>query len=97
MVSTGGSDYSIFSCTCIQTKEAKSNTWPFNNAMQWCNSHDDLENIILDHFGSIFSSSKPSPEIIDAVLQRVQPKVSKRMNDSLMRTYSAFEVTQALN
>ncbi|XP_071939093.1 uncharacterized protein [Coffea arabica] len=26
----------------------------FNDAGQWCNSHDDLENIILDHFGAIF-------------------------------------------
>ncbi|XP_027086733.2 uncharacterized protein [Coffea arabica] len=63
----------------------------FNDAGQWCNSHDDLEHIILDHFGSIFSSSKPSPEIIDAVLQRVHPKVSRRINDSLLRTYSTSE------
>ena len=55
-----------------------------NKEGKWYHSHGDLEDIILDHFGNIFSTSQSSNEMINAVLERVQSKVSAQMNNSLL-------------
>ena len=68
----------------------------YNQMGLWCQSHQALDAIILDHFVTIFSTSQPSTEATETVLKRVRVKVTKQMNDSLLRTYYPIKVTKAL-
>ena len=45
---------------------------------------------------NIFSTSQPSNEMINAVLDRVQSKVLTEMNNSLLQLYSSNEINKAL-
>ena len=40
----------------------------FDKNGSWCQSKEELEAIIMEYFGTIFSSSKPTLEAIDAVI-----------------------------
>nr|XP_027118368.1 uncharacterized protein LOC113735569 [Coffea arabica] len=69
----------------------------FDNNGSWCQSQEGLESIIMEHFGTIFSTSQSTSLAIDAVIQRVRGCVSKEMNYCLLRTYTTIEVTKALS
>lgn len=63
---------------------------------QWCKKPEDIKRIIEKHFGELFSTSEPSAEDINIVLERVQPKVSENMNRRLAQPYTGKEVSEAL-
>ncbi|KAH7526808.1 hypothetical protein JRO89_XSUnG0053100 [Xanthoceras sorbifolium] len=53
---------------------------------------EDIQQIISDYFGKLFSSSSPSPSDFDNVLQVVGRKVSNDMNLKLGATFTKEEV-----
>lgn len=66
----------------------------FNDEGLWCTSDAEMEGIVLDYFGKLFSSSNPTlpPDII-GVLPQV---IFDVMNGVLTRAISAEEVLTAL-
>ncbi|KAL3833965.1 hypothetical protein ACJIZ3_008701 [Penstemon smallii] len=62
----------------------------------WCESESEIENTVIDYFQNLFTSARPSDEVISTVLESVRVKVDQQANQSLLRQYSANEVTIAI-
>ncbi|KAL3500127.1 hypothetical protein ACH5RR_039220 [Cinchona calisaya] len=62
-----------------------------NDLDRWCESAEKLEQIGIKHFSKIFELSQPSNGVLGEVITRVQIRVTSRMNDKLIRTFSAYE------
>lgn len=66
----------------------------FNDAGVWCTKDDEMEGIVLDYFGKLFSSSHPTNlSETNGVLPKV---VTDEMNLELTKIISAEEVLCAL-
>ncbi|KAL3497824.1 hypothetical protein ACH5RR_040556 [Cinchona calisaya] len=61
----------------------------------YCEKDTEMEKI-MDYYREIFTSLEPTEEKLSLVIDRVQQKVTKKMNGSLLRPYKAKEVTKAL-
>ncbi|XP_024156142.1 uncharacterized protein LOC112164137 [Rosa chinensis] len=67
----------------------------FNNDGVWCTEDSDLENIVLDYFGTLFSTS--SPKNMDLFTNLFPQVVTGEMNSELVREFGEEEILQALN
>ncbi|KAL3819736.1 hypothetical protein ACJIZ3_005641 [Penstemon smallii] len=63
----------------------------------WCSELVDIERVVVQYFGDIFTSSQPSAEDIKAITNALDRKVDERMNQRLLQRYTAEEVTFALS
>ena len=61
---------------------------------RWKDEPEDVENIILNYFSTIFSTDHP--EDFEASLSAVNSRVSDEMNDFLLREFKEDEVWSAL-
>ena len=61
----------------------------------WCTNETQIENIAVEYFQSLFSSSSPS-EFPD-ILGKIQPSVTDSMNTMLLRDFNREEVDIAIN
>lgn len=79
------------------TKRRKNNTISGleNPDGEWRDTVAEVEKIILDYFGDLFTSTNPSLEFIDDNLANVSPRVTLAMNQQLAMHYSPSEVTSA--
>ncbi|KAK6151882.1 hypothetical protein DH2020_014517 [Rehmannia glutinosa] len=57
---------------------------------------EGIEKIIIDYFGSLFSSSEPLPSDTAQALSRFSPRVSPNMNHRLTEQFSEKEIVKAL-
>lgn len=55
-----------------------------------------VEDVISSYFGKIFTSSRPSPECIEAAFEGVVSKVTPAMNEELIRPFEGEEVKKVL-
>lgn len=55
-----------------------------------------MEEVILDYFGTLFTTTHPSICDIEIALNDVEPKVTQSMNSALCAPFSAEEVKKAL-
>ena len=60
----------------------------------WVEEEDRIGELLNDFYSSLFSSSNPTE--FDAVLDGVEPRVTREMNESLTRPFVASEVQTAL-
>lgn len=51
-----------------------------NQFGEWKDKVEDIEQIIQEYFGTLFQISNPSTELIDEILQNVNPVVTPAMN-----------------
>ena len=58
-------------------------------------SQEGLEQVVVDYFSTLFTSSNSSQ--IDAVIDQVERIVTDEMNESLCRPYTEDEIVQAIN
>ncbi|KAL5576703.1 hypothetical protein UlMin_018402 [Ulmus minor] len=68
----------------------------FNNEGIWFSDSGDVLNIVQDYFQTIFSSSTPSFSDLEVVLSCVRPRVTRDMNEILLRPFSGEDVRKAL-
>ncbi|KAK6144547.1 hypothetical protein DH2020_021367 [Rehmannia glutinosa] len=69
--------------------------WKQRAKFHWT-SQKKIEQIILDHFGSIFTSSSPSDDDISKALGRLTPRISSAQNQTLLEPYTEREIVKAL-
>lgn len=62
----------------------------------WHTDDSMVENIVIDYFQNIFTSSGPSSVDIEPVIESVRVSVSNDMNEFLCSPYSKLEVKDAL-
>lgn len=62
---------------------------------EWKEKPDDIEPIIHNYFGQLFTSS--NPDLRKNVLESFVPCISPEMGQQLSLPYSSIEVTQALS
>lgn len=60
----------------------------------WCTEENQIKNIAVEYYQSLFSSSAPSD--LDEILSKVQPSVTDSMNSLLLRDFSREEVEIAM-
>ena len=60
---------------------------------QWCNTPEDISEIITKYFTHIFSSDCGS---CAAVLQYVKPRITAEQNQSLIEHFSPADVREAI-
>ncbi|KAK2650963.1 hypothetical protein Ddye_018452 [Dipteronia dyeriana] len=58
----------------------------------WRDSREDMEKIISNYFTSIFTTSCPSQNDIDLILEGVQPKISRSLSRFLDSSFSGEEI-----
>ncbi|KAL0453530.1 UNVERIFIED_CONTAM: hypothetical protein Slati_1331100 [Sesamum latifolium] len=51
---------------------------------------------MFEYFSDIFTSDRPSPDILDEVICTISPKVTAQMNDSLCTSFTSLEVEKAI-
>ncbi|KAL3516195.1 hypothetical protein ACH5RR_023097 [Cinchona calisaya] len=61
----------------------------------WCAKDTDTERVVIKHF--IFKSSRTTLEDLDLVIERVQLRITEKMNEELSRQFSTSEVSKALS
>lgn len=66
----------------------------FNEEGVWCNKETDIENIVLQYYGKLFTTS--SPGNVDMFTALFPPVVSDEMNLELIREFEEEEVLKAL-
>lgn len=68
----------------------------FDDNGVWSEEFHDIEDICTVYFSIIFSSTIPSEEHFDAVLQFVDPAASAECNESLLKPFTKEEIHDAL-
>lgn len=68
----------------------------FNDAGTWIEGTRAIEEVISSYFVDLFSSSKPSPEVMDFVCEKVVPRVTESMNAKLLQPFTGEEVQRAV-
>lgn len=63
----------------------------------WQEDREGMANIIQSYFGPLFQTSNPSVELIDEILEIINPRVTTEMNLQLARPYSTEDVSLALS
>ncbi|KAL6205202.1 hypothetical protein ACLB2K_022464 [Fragaria x ananassa] len=66
----------------------------FNEEGVWCNKETDIENVVLQYYGKLFTTS--SPGNVDMFTALFPPVVSDEMNLELIREFEEEEVLKAL-
>ena len=67
----------------------------FNSAGVWCDDDESIEDVVVDYYSNLFTSSNPS-DFDDAV--RVVPRlITPAMNDELVAEIDGAEVLASLN
>lgn len=61
----------------------------------WHEDKGEVEQTILDYFSEIYSTEHPN--INEASLDAVNPRISLEMNNKLLRDFKANEIKRALN
>ncbi|KAL0413773.1 UNVERIFIED_CONTAM: hypothetical protein Sradi_1579000 [Sesamum radiatum] len=61
----------------------------------WRDKEEDIQSILLQHFQSIFASSRPLTANIDEVVATVPTRVTPEMNSQLALSFTTLEVKQA--
>lgn len=46
----------------------------------WCTENSEMAAIVMDYFDSLFTSTNPTANEMEAVLETVEPKVDAHMN-----------------
>lgn len=62
----------------------------------WKTNEADVDRIFIDYFRSIFTSSNPSTEQMDQIVQCTPCKITTRMNVILTASFSRNEIFKAL-
>ncbi|KAK4394535.1 hypothetical protein Sango_1607800 [Sesamum angolense] len=60
----------------------------------WRDKEEDIQTILLQHFRSIFASSRPSVEHIDEVVSSVLTHINPEMDSQLALPFTTIEVKQ---
>ncbi|KAL5854197.1 hypothetical protein ACOSQ4_003999 [Xanthoceras sorbifolium] len=87
---------------CSEVVENAWNDSPSNNGVAGlsrsvrCEKPEEMEGLVSDYFSGLFSSSSPSSEMIDNVIQAVDRRVTPDMNQILLGNFTALEIQQAL-
>ncbi|XP_062089465.1 uncharacterized protein LOC133795999 [Humulus lupulus] len=68
----------------------------FNEGNEWCTSDSEISEITMKFYNSLFTSSSPSKEKIEELLQGVHTSVSDEMNMSLEAPFSLEEIKDAV-
>ncbi|XP_062079895.1 uncharacterized protein LOC133784618 [Humulus lupulus] len=68
----------------------------FNEGDEWCTSDSEISEITMKFYNSLFTSSSPSEEKIEELLQGVHTSVSDEMNMSLEAPFSLEEIKDAV-
>ncbi|XP_062118997.1 uncharacterized protein LOC133832703 [Humulus lupulus] len=68
----------------------------FNDGNEWCTSDSEISEITMKFYNSLFTSSSPSEEKIEELLQGVHISVSDEMNMSLEAPFSLEEIKDAV-
>lgn len=63
---------------------------------QWSEDQGVIENIFLNHFQNLFTSSKPNKDYIEKVLNSVSKRVDSRMNETLIAPFTRHEVKKVV-
>ncbi|KAL3529463.1 hypothetical protein ACH5RR_008785 [Cinchona calisaya] len=69
----------------------------WNSECIWCDKLEKIDDIIQNHFKSMFQSSTPSEDVLNRVLQRGQSKFSSKINNQLLKAFSEKRGTKALS
>lgn len=56
---------------------------------KWVNQHEDIARVFENYFASLYTSSTPSPAAMSKILSAVLIKVTEKMNESLLREFTA--------
>ncbi|KAL0449623.1 UNVERIFIED_CONTAM: putative mitochondrial protein [Sesamum latifolium] len=60
---------------------------------RWREDTEGIQEVLLEYFRGIFTSSRPSSHELDVVLNTVSPKVTDAMNDSLLQLFTEQELS----
>ncbi|KAL0403747.1 UNVERIFIED_CONTAM: hypothetical protein Sradi_2015500 [Sesamum radiatum] len=63
---------------------------------RWCENTKGIQQILLEYFHGIFTSTSPLHHELDSVLNTVRPKVTEAMNESLLQPFTEQDVRDAL-
>ena len=66
-----------------------------NELGEWVKEENQIGDLLIRFYSNLFTSSHPTD--LDPVLNGVEPRVSRSMNDDLLRPFEASEVQSALN
>ncbi|KAL0451922.1 UNVERIFIED_CONTAM: hypothetical protein Slati_1170300 [Sesamum latifolium] len=55
---------------------------------RWCENTKGIQQILLEYFRGIFTSTFPLHHELDSVLNTVRPKVTEAMNESLLQPFT---------
>ena len=65
-----------------------------NEYGDWVKDENCIGDILISYFSSLFTSTNPN--VLEPVLEGVNPRVSRAMNEELLRPFVAEEVSLAL-
>ena len=60
----------------------------------WQEEEAEIEKVFMEYYSELFSSANPID--FDEILKAIQPKVSRHMNEQLIKEFQPSEVFQAL-
>ncbi|KAL5574518.1 hypothetical protein UlMin_016217 [Ulmus minor] len=63
---------------------------------EWCDSEHGLVDIIESYFETLFSSSSPSSNVLDQVLDTIDRKVTPQLNEQLDQVFGPDDVKEAV-
>ncbi|CAI9106144.1 OLC1v1005219C1 [Oldenlandia corymbosa var. corymbosa] len=63
----------------------------------WCTGKSDLERIIVDCYGNLFTSSPTTTDEVRFVLDMIVPNITQAMNNKLDQPYTHQEVKITIN
>ncbi|KAL0356018.1 UNVERIFIED_CONTAM: Retrovirus-related Pol polyprotein from type-1 retrotransposable element R2 [Sesamum radiatum] len=58
---------------------------------------EKIQDIILRHFKTVYSSTNPDLSVMEAILNTINPRVTGKMNEALLQPFSPEEVKRALD
>ena len=81
---------------CRATERSKRNliSGLENEYRDWIEDENQIGEILISYFSSLFTSANPSA--LEPILEGVIPRVSRAMNEELLRPFVAEEVSLAL-
>lgn len=91
---SGDRNSKYFHATTIHRRSINRVSRLRNSTGEWVENQSDLLKLVNDHFSSLFTSTNPTN--IDDITRLVPPKISREVNEMLLRPVEEWEIKQAV-
>lgn len=80
------------------TRKRKNKIWGIVDSQgNWTVKGEEVEGEFCEYFTSLFSTTRPYQNQLDAALEEIAPRVTEKINDQLQQPFTEEEIFEALS